>query len=472
MQAKDPISSNPAKGASQPAALPSSRLIQALCFVLFFSVMNATMFNVALPNIAADYQLKPSSVSWIVTGYSVLYALGSLLFGKLADKYPMKRLITIGLLLFAAGSVLGFFSTSYPVVLMARFIQAAGASCVPALVMLIPIRFYPPEKRGAVMGVIASTIAFSSGIGPIVGGFIAGHFHWTGLFLLSVAAPIALPFIRKSLPHEVLRQGEKIDLIGAGALGISVTAFMLSVTQSNVWWLLTGIIMLVLFVVRVNSVSNPFIRLSLFRISGFTNGLIVAFVGMFTVFGIFLTVPMLLSSIHHMNAQSIGFVMFPAAIIAVFMGRLGGKLVDRRGTRFTLYVAFSMLTIGLLCLSAVSGLLPWVIGLSLIFLNSALTFMQSSLAKEVSSALPKEQTGIGMGIYNLIIFMSGAISGAVMSKVVEFNWGSVNFTAVSVPTTFGTVYFSLAVLAVLNIGWVYLKIGRQEAALLRSAVKI
>ncbi len=164
--------------------------------------------------------------------------------------------------------------------------------------------------------------------------------------------------------------------------------------------------------------------------------------------------------------------MFHAAIIAVFMGRLGGKLVDRRGTRYTLYVAFSMLTIGLLCLSAVSGLLPWVIGLSLIFLNSALTFMQSSLAKEVSSALPKEQTGIGMGIYNLIIFMAGAISGAVMSKVVEFNWGSVNFTTVGVPTTFGTVYFSLAVLAVLNIGWVYLKIGRQEAAMLRAAVKI
>jgi DHA2 family metal-tetracycline-proton antiporter-like MFS transporter len=149
------------------ASVPNNRLIQALCFVLFFSVMNATMFNVALPNIAADFQIKPSSVSWIVTGYSILYALGSLLFGKLADKYPLKRLITIGLLLFAGGSIIGFFSNSFIFVLIARFIQAAGASCVPALVMLIPVRFFPPERRGAVMGVIASTIAFSSGIGPI-----------------------------------------------------------------------------------------------------------------------------------------------------------------------------------------------------------------------------------------------------------------------------------------------------------------
>jgi DHA2 family metal-tetracycline-proton antiporter-like MFS transporter len=470
MQVKEMDKSNTVMEPSKqmPDALPSSRLIQALCFVLFFSVMNATMFNVALPNIAADYQLKPSSVSWIVTGYSVLYALGSLLFGKLADKYQLKRLITIGLLLFAAGSVIGFFSTSYAVVLIARFIQAAGASCVPALVMLIPVRFFPPEKRGAVMGVIASTIAFSSGIGPIVGGFIAGQFHWTGLFLLSVAAPVALPFIRKSLPDEVVRPSEKIDLLGAGALGSGVTAFMLSVTQSSYWWLLASVVMLLLFVVRVSKVPNPFIRLSLFRISGFTNGLILAFAGMFTVFGIFLTVPILLNSIHHLNAQTIGFIMFPAAVVAVIMGRVGGKLVDRRGTRYTLYVAFAMLAFGLLCLSSVSGLLPWAISLSLIFINSALTFMQSSLAKEVSLALPREQTGIGMGIYNLFIFMAGAISGAVMSKVVEFSWSAVNFTAVGVPTTFGTVYFVLAGLAVINICWVYWKIGRQETALLPS----
>jgi DHA2 family metal-tetracycline-proton antiporter-like MFS transporter len=462
---------NDTNSAINKITVPSARLIPALCFVLFFSVMNATMFNVALPNIAADFQLKPSSVSWIVTGYSVLYALGALLFGKLADKYPLKRLITIGLLMFTAGSIIGFFSHTYVLVLIARFIQAAGASCVPALVMLIPVRFFPPERRGAVMGVVASTIAFSSGIGPIVGGFIAGHFHWSGLFLVSIAAPVALPFIRKSLPPEEARLGEKVDLIGAGTLGIGVAALMLSITQFNGWWLLASVALLLIFVVRVLNVPNPFIRLSLFRISGFTNGLVVSFIGLFTVFGIFLITPMLLNSVHHMDAQSIGFVLFPAALLAAFMGRLGGKLVDRRGTRYTLYVAFGMLAFGLLCLSAVSGLLPWVIGLSLVFVNSALTFIQSSLAKEVSSALPREQTGVGMGIFNLVNFMSGAISGAVLSKVVEFDWRTVNFTAVGAPSTYGTVYFTLAVLAVLSIGWVYLKIGRQEAALIRAAVK-
>ncbi|MDF2963920.1 MAG: arabinose efflux permease family protein [Paenibacillus sp.] len=447
---------------SSKESVSKARLVQALCFVLFFSVMNATMFNVALPDIAAEFQLKPSTVSWIVTGYSILYALGSLLFGKLADKYQLRNLITIGLLMFTAGSAIGVFSNSYTIVLLARLIQAAGASCVPALVMLIPVRFFPQEERGRVMGVIASTIAFSSGIGPILGGFIAGNFHWTGLFLFSLLAPVALPFIRKFLPIEDLRSKEKVDLIGAGTLGLAVAAFMLSVTQFNGWYLLVSMVMFALFIRRVRMVPNPFIRLSLFQITAFRNSLGVGFIGMFTVFGIFLTAPMLLNNIHGLGAQSIGFILFPAAMLAAFTGRLGGKLVDRRGSRYTLFLAFGLLAFGLLCLSSVSGLTAWAIGLSLLFVNSSFTFVQSSLAKVVSSSLPREQTGIGMGVYNLVNFLAGAISGAVMSKAVEFDWALMNLTAVSAPTTYGAIYSALAILAVINIIWVYRKIERQE----------
>jgi DHA2 family metal-tetracycline-proton antiporter-like MFS transporter len=444
--------------------IPNNRLVQALCFVLFFSVVNATMFNVALPDIALEFGLMPSTVSWIVTGYSVLYALGSLLFGKLADKYPLKRLITIGLLLFAAGSLFGFFADSYPLVLAARLIQSAGASCVPALVMVVPVRFFPPEQRGRVMGVIASTIAFSAGIGPIAGGFIAGKFHWSALFLVSVAVPVVLPFIRKSLPDEQVRSGEKIDLLGAGLLGAGVASFMLAVTRFNGWLLLLACIMLVLFIWRMRTVRSPFVQLKLFRISNFTNGLLIGFTCFFTVTGMFLVTPMLLHSVHSLDAQSIGFVLFPAAMMAAVMGRLGGRLVDRRGSRYTLFIAFIMLTIGLVCLSVVAGFTPWAIGLSLLFVNSAFTFVQSSLAKEVSSALPHEQTGIGMGIYNLSNFLAGAVSGAVITKVVEFDWSTINVTAIGMPTTFGAIYSLLAVLTLLTMVRVHQKVSRMERA--------
>ncbi|PZE21409.1 MFS transporter [Paenibacillus xerothermodurans] len=447
----------------------TNRLVQALCFVLFFSVMNATMFNVALPEIAADYQLSPSEVSWIVTGYSVLFALGSLLFGKLADKYPLKRLITIGIFLFSGASTAGYFSDSYIFLIICRLVQAAGASCIPALVMLIPVRFYPLEQRGRVMAVIASTIAFSSGIGPIVGGFIAGHFHWTGLFLISLAAPVALPLIRRALPDEQIVSGEKVDLAGAGLLGSAVAALMLSVTQFNIWWLVVGAVMFALFVWRVRAVPNPFIRLSLFSIAGYRNGLLISFIAFFSVFGLFLLVPMMLKDIHSLNPQTIGYVLFPAAMLAAVIGRYGGRLVDARGSRFTLYVAFAALAFGYLCLSSVSGLAAWTIAVTLPLLNIAFTFVQTAMAKVVSSTLPREQTGIGLGVYNLINFLAGAMSGSVLSKAIEFDWSSLNVTAAGARTTFGTVYLILAFLLLINMAWVYFKLeAREDMPVLRG----
>lgn len=433
----------------------SMKLVYALCFVLFFSVMNGTMFNVSLPYIANEFELSTSSASWTITGYTVLYALGSLLFGKLADKYPLKRLITFGLLLFAAASALGFLAQSFSMVLIARLLQAAGASCIPALVMLIPVRYFPSNQRGKVMGIIASTMAFSSGIGPIAGGFITGQFHWTGLFLFSLAAPVALPFIRRSLPKEEARSGEKVDFIGAGILGLGVSALMLSVTEFNVWWLLLGIVAMVMFIMRMKKVANPFMRLSLLSIPGFASGLLISFIGLFIVFGIFIITPIMLSNVYELDAQYIGYILFPAAMLAALLGRFGGKMVDSRGSLFTLYVSFGVLGLGLFGLSTFTGVSPWWILLCLPLINVPFTFVQAAMAKVISSILPQNEMGVGMGIYNLVNFLAGSISGAVLSKAIEFDWSWANITAVGTPLTYGAVYMVLGVLAVMNIGGVY-----------------
>lgn len=129
--------------------------------------MNGTMFNVAVPSIAEQFQLLPSEVSWVIAGYIVFFAIGSVTYGKLADIYPVKDLITLGLILFNAGSLLGFLSQWYGMLIVARLIQAMGAAAIPALGMITATRYFPPQSRGKVLGMVASTVAFASGIGPI-----------------------------------------------------------------------------------------------------------------------------------------------------------------------------------------------------------------------------------------------------------------------------------------------------------------
>ena len=78
------------------------RLIVFLATIVFFSVLNTTMFNVSLPDIAEQFRLLPSRVSWVVSGYVIIFAISSATYGRLADTYSIKTLVTIGLVLFNA----------------------------------------------------------------------------------------------------------------------------------------------------------------------------------------------------------------------------------------------------------------------------------------------------------------------------------------------------------------------------------
>lgn len=104
----------------------SDKLLRVLVFALVFSVMNGTMFNVALPIIGKDFNLIPSQVSWVMTSYMVIYAIGSVVYGKLADRYRLKDLLTFGLFLFAIGSITGALAAEYWMIILGRLFQAAG----------------------------------------------------------------------------------------------------------------------------------------------------------------------------------------------------------------------------------------------------------------------------------------------------------------------------------------------------------
>lgn len=145
----------------------ADKLLGVLVVTLIFSVMNGTMFNVALPEIGKEFNLVPSEVSWIMTSYMVVYAVGSIVMGKLADKYRLKDLLTYGLLIFALGSLLGLLATEYWVIILGRVIQAAGASVLPATAMIIPVRYFAPEKRGRALGTSAVGLALGNALGPL-----------------------------------------------------------------------------------------------------------------------------------------------------------------------------------------------------------------------------------------------------------------------------------------------------------------
>jgi DHA2 family metal-tetracycline-proton antiporter-like MFS transporter len=428
----------------------AERLLLVLVFTLILSVMNATMFNVALPVISAEFDLTPSAVSWMLGGYMIVYAIGSVTYGKLADKYRLKDLLTFGLLFFIAGSVVGLSASNYGMVIAGRLLQSAGASVIPATAMIIPVRYFPVEKRGRALGTTAIGLSLGAALGPIVSGLVSGLVNWRWLFALPVLTLFVLPFFRKYLDDET-GSSRTIDLLGGVLLAGTVGTLLLAITNASWPFLLLGLLLLVLFVLRIRSAAEPFVQLSVFRNKAYSLGLALAFVLTGLNFAIPYLAPQFLARLNDLSPLAIGFVLFPAAICSALLGRRGGKIADERGNRTLFAIAAVLLFVAFVSMSTVVGLSPIIVAVFLIFSYVGQTFIQIAMSNTVSQTLPKEQTGVGMGLFAMMNFIAGAAATAVIGKALDA--GTTNVRLNPVPPAeaalFSNVFLCLAVMIVI-----------------------
>ncbi|MFZ3579689.1 MFS transporter [Virgibacillus sp. DJP39] len=395
------------------------KIIFLMCSVLLFSVMNGTMFMIAVPDIAKSFSLLPSQVSWVVTGYIILYAIGALMYGKLADIYPLKTLLTVGLSLFAFGSILGFFSPTFLMVVLSRMVQATGASSILALAFIVPSRYFWKE-RGRVLGVVSSTMAFASGIGPVIGGFVAGALNWQFLFLISALVLITIPFFRIWMPEEEKKDG-KVDILGAVFIALAVATLILFITLLTWWYIVISVVFFCFFTWRIVTSNNPFIRPELFKNAAYRTTIITGFFAVMTMMGMMFIMPLMLSEVNGLSSLLIGLTLFPGAMVAAFMGKWAGFLTDKQGSKQVVYIAFGLMVSGFFLLSTLTGSETWLISTIIIISFIAFPFIQTATADLISTVLPRNEIGVGMGIYNLVNFMSGAFGGAIIGKILDYD---------------------------------------------------
>jgi DHA2 family metal-tetracycline-proton antiporter-like MFS transporter len=286
---------------TQPAALDVKKTAPWILFVIFFGVLNETVFNVSTPKIAEQYALQSSGVSWVMTGFIIAFGIGSVIYGKLSDMISLKKLIVIGLLIYNGASLLGLsLQASYPAVIAARALQGAGAAAIPALIMVIIARYFKPEDRGKVFGMLNSTAAFSVGVGPVIGGFVSSRLHWSLLFLLPLFTLVAIPFFRRTLPDEAPSPG-KVDIPGATLLALGLGLLILYLTDNRWYYFAVSLALLAWFTLHIRRAEQPFIEPSLFAKRKFILGVLAGFIVFCTVMGIMFVMPLMLNGVHGLS---------------------------------------------------------------------------------------------------------------------------------------------------------------------------
>ncbi|MBE1446697.1 MFS transporter [Paenibacillus sp. OAS669] len=440
-----------------------SWVIPLLGFTVILVVMNTMMFNLALPKITIDFSLSPVAASWIVTGYSIVFAISSITYSRLSDFVPIRKLFTIGLLSLGGASVLGFFSHHFVLLLMARLIQASGAASVPALGIVLLTRYIPLSRRGKSMSIVMSASSLGLGLGPVIGGSITQYLGWNDLFLVTAVTLLLTPVFYKLLPNEQPQRGS-FDIAGAVLIAIGTTGSLLFLTNRSWWMLAAGVLALVLFWMRIRRTNNPFVQPSLFGNKSFMNLNAIGIMAYMSSFVTLFLVPQILAHLYALTPGQSGLVLFPGAVLSMLASTWIGKMIDRFGNSMLFRYAPWLLiaAAALFALLAVHSV--YAIVVTYMLLSVSFSALTTSVSNEISRIVPKEHIGAGMGLFQLLQFFSGAFSVAVTGTSLTMQ------KSLPLPLAYTNIFWGMTVVAAIAIICSLLYRAEKQGASLQTNV--
>ncbi|MDQ0184671.1 MFS transporter [Cytobacillus kochii] len=422
------------------------KLILALCFCSWFVVMNTTMFNIALPNIITNLHITPIIGSWMVSGYSIAFAIFTLTFSRLSDYISIKKLLLIGLSIFISSSLVGFFAENFIILLCSRILQAVGAGAVPGLSMIIASRYVPISERAKSIAMIGSGAALGFGLGPVVGGVATQFFGWNYLFLIPLMVLVFLPILMQLSPENERREGS-FDIFGCFLTSCTTIAALLTISQTSYLFgaVFVGLAIITMFYLMKQ--NHPFIFPQLLLNKHYIRLLVIGLSGFIFHFSNLFMMPLILGNLHHKEPITMGLLIFPGAIIAMLAGPYIGKLIDLYGSKRFISLGQLTLLLASLLFAYLQAYNSYFIMGAYIFASIGFSMLNSSVANETAYLLSAELNSAGMGLLQLLQFIGGGIGVTICGLLMNLQG------ELPLYIQYERVYFMLASILVLAFSY-------------------
>ncbi len=403
-----------------------------VCLGQLMSIVDATIVNVALPQIQHELHFTQSNLTWVLNGYLITFGSFLLLAGRLGDLIGRRRIFLIGVTGFTLASAACGLANSQGVLIVARFIQGlAGAGAVSAIVAIITSEFPAPRERAKAMSVYTLVISGGASLGLIAGGAITEALNWHWIFFVNVPVGIVTVLLgrRWILENAGPGIGRDIDVLGSVLITVSliVGAYAIVTASSYGWgsahtlgFGAVSVALLAAFVVLEARLRNPIMPLRVFAIPGlpgssFIRGLLIT--GMFATF--FIGV-LYLERIRGYSALTTGLAFLPQTLLlaALSLGPIAW-LVTRFGPRRPLIAGLAFAAAGLVLFSTIAldtAYVPTIlVAVLLIGLGAGMSFMP--LLTIAMAEVPAADAGLASGIVNTSLQVSAAIGVAVLGTV-------------------------------------------------------
>ena len=433
----------------------------AVSIGVFMSTLDISIVNISLPRIMGDLNANLSAIQWVVLAYLLTISALLLTFGRLADLMGRKRVYIAGFAVFTAGNLLAGFSHSVTELIMARALTGVGGAMIQANGAAITAAVFPPEERGKALGLNGTIVAAGLVTGPTIGGVLTDALGWRSVFFAAIPVGLlAIPFAslvlreeRISAPRATRR--EPFDWLGAALWAAFLFTFLFALNRGpDIGWSSSTLlalfsasaVLVVVFVFVELRNAYPTIRLSLFRIWGFSAGCTASFSTFVGQQASTFLMPFYLQVALALSARTAGALMTAVPFTMALVAPVSGRLSDRYGSRVLATAGLATTLSGLLLLSQVTtanqGYGP-IIG-ALMLLGLGIGMFQSPNNSFIFGSVPREQYGVASGFIatmrtagsSLGITLWGTI---VTSRLTSEGFGGSLQAAVSNPAIRGEV---------------------------------
>ncbi len=395
---------------------------------LFMVTLDNLVVTTAIPVIRTDLGASLESLEWTVNAYTLTFAVLLLTGAALGDRFGRRRMLSLGIGIFTAGSVAAALAPSIEMLNLARAVQGLGGAIVLPLTLTILSAAVPPEKRGVALGAWGGISGLAVALGPVVGGAIVQGISWQWIFWLNVPIGIALIPLALTRLAESHGPAAKLDLPGLGLSAAGLFGIVWGLVRGNaqgwasaeiVGALVAGAVVLAAFVAWEIRAENPMLPMRFFRNRTFTLANTASLFMFFGMFGSIFLLSQFFQTVQGYSPLGSGMRVLPWTLAPMFVAPIAGALSDKISGKTLIGTGLALQAIGLGWLGLISTpttpysefVGPFIlagVGMGLFF---------APVANVVLSSVRPAEEGQASGANNAIRELGGVFGVAVLASV-------------------------------------------------------
>ncbi len=410
--------------------------LAVMCLSLMVIGVDNTILNVALPTLVRDLGATTSQLQWIVDAYTLVFAGLLLTAGSLGDRFGRRRALSIGLLIFGAGSVASALAGSADQLILTRALMGIGGALImPATLSIISNVFTEPAERGRAIAVWAGFSAMGIAIGPLSGGWLLEHFWWGSVFMVNIPIVILaltggrffVPESKDPAPPGLDPLGALLSIVGLGAL---VWAIIEAPAQG--WtdpttlsaFLVAGVF-IAGFIAWERNTDHPMLDVHFFANPRFSAASTAVTMVFFALFGSTFLQTQYLQSVLGYSAFEAGLRVGPVALVLMVTAPLSARLVERVGTKYIVAGGLAIVSLSLVVMSfaTVTSGYPLVLA-SILILGLGMGMTMAPATESIMGSLPRAKAGVGSAVNDTTRQIGGALGVAILGSLLASTYAS------------------------------------------------